>query len=83
MHGFECAKSLVDEVLAMVVGEILGSDHTVHVCFHKFLACCKPSHKCHPPIQTHLNKIDLGEGLVIPWLLNVKNGDDVFVVEVS
>lgn len=35
------------------------------------------------PGATHLNEIDLGERLVISWLLDVKNGDDVFVIEIS
>ena len=30
----------------------------------------------------HLNQIDLGEGLVVSWLLDVEDGDDVLVVEV-
>jgi hypothetical protein len=37
MHGLESAEGLVDEVLAMVVGEILGANDSVHVRFHEFL----------------------------------------------
>ena len=37
MHGFECAESLVDEVLAVVIGELLSPDDTMHVGLHKFL----------------------------------------------
>jgi hypothetical protein len=33
--------------------------------------------------RAHLNQIDLGEGLVVAGLLDVENGNDVLVVEVS
>ena len=82
MHSFESAQSLVNKILAMVVGKILSSDHAVHVCFHKFLGTCQSS-RIIDMHWTHLNEIDLGECLIISWLLNVKDGDDVFVVEVS
>jgi hypothetical protein len=37
VHCLESAEGLVDKVLAVVVGEVLGSDDAVHVCFHEFL----------------------------------------------
>lgn len=37
MHCLERTEGLVDEVLAVVVGEVLGADDTVHVCFHELL----------------------------------------------
>jgi hypothetical protein len=37
VHCFERAEGLVDEVLAVFVGEVLGADDAVHVCFHEFL----------------------------------------------
>lgn len=37
VHCFEGAEGLVDKVLAVVVGEVLGSDDAVHVGFHEFL----------------------------------------------
>ena len=32
---------------------------------------------------SHLNEVDLGKGLVVSRPLNVKNGDDILVVEIS
>lgn len=37
VHGFQCPEGLVDEVLAVVVGEVLGADDTVHVSLHQLL----------------------------------------------
>ena len=37
VHCFDRTQGLVDEVLAMVVGEVLGTDDSVHVSFHQFL----------------------------------------------
>lgn len=37
VHGLEGAEGLVDEVLAMIVGEILGANDTVHIRFHELL----------------------------------------------
>jgi len=31
----------------------------------------------------YLNEVDFVERSIVAWLLNVENGDDVFVVEVS
>ena len=33
--------------------------------------------------EAHLNEVDFGECFIASRLLNVKNGDDVFVIEVS
>ena len=33
--------------------------------------------------HAHLNQVDLRKGLVVPWLLNVKDRDDVLMVEVA
>jgi len=37
VHGFERTQSLVDEVLAVVVGELLRADDSVHVSLHELL----------------------------------------------
>ena len=37
VHGFQSAQGLVDEVLAVVVGEVLGADYAVHVGLHELL----------------------------------------------
>jgi hypothetical protein len=37
VHGFGGSESLIDEVLAVVVGEVLGSNDSMHVGFHEFL----------------------------------------------
>jgi len=37
MHCLEGAEGLVDEVLAVVIGKVLGANDAVHVCFHEFL----------------------------------------------
>lgn len=37
MESLERAQGLVDEILGMVVGEILGPDYAMHVGFHQFL----------------------------------------------
>lgn len=66
MHGLERSQRLVDEILAMVVGEVLGSNDSVHIRLHEFL-----------------DKVDLVEAIVASRLLDIKNGDDVFVVEVT
>lgn len=31
VHGFQCSESLIDEVLAVVFGEVLRADHAVHL----------------------------------------------------
>lgn len=36
-----------------------------------------------PPIYTHLDKVDLGECVITPRLLDIKDGDDILMVEVS
>lgn len=40
MKGFQSSQGLVDEVLSVVVGKILSTDDTMHVCFHEFLDYC-------------------------------------------
>jgi hypothetical protein len=37
MHGLQCAESLVDEVLAMIIRQVLGANDTMHVRLHQFL----------------------------------------------
>ena len=37
MHCLEGAEGLVNEVLAVVVGEVLRANDTVHICFHELL----------------------------------------------
>ena len=66
MHGLEGTESLVDEVLAVVVGQILGTYNAVHIRLHELL-----------------DEVDLGEVLVRAWLLDVKDGNDILVVEVA
>lgn len=41
VHSLEGAQCLVDKVLAVIIGEILGAYDTVHVCFHELLWCGK------------------------------------------
>ena len=82
MHSLESTESLVDEILAMVIGEILSSDHAMHVRFHQFLYkvnCCRSKGY----LSAHLNEIDLREALVISRLLNIEDGDDILMIEVS
>ena len=83
MHSLESTKGLVDEILAMVVGEVLGSYHAMHICFHEFLTRSQSLNTASVSIIAHLDEVDLGESLVISWFLNVKNGNDVLMVEVS
>lgn len=37
VHGLERSQGLVNEVLAVIVGQVLGADDTVHVSLHQFL----------------------------------------------
>jgi hypothetical protein len=37
VHTLEGAECLVDKVLAMVVAQILGPDHSVHIRLHQLL----------------------------------------------
>ena len=37
MHCLESAEGLVNEVLAVVVGEVLSANDAVHICFHELL----------------------------------------------
>lgn len=83
VHGLQGTESLVNEVLAMVVRELLSSNDTVHIRLHEFLHYV--SLYAPPQAKTacaHLDEIDFGEGLVIARFLDIQNGDDVLVVEV-
>lgn len=66
VHRLQRSECLVDKVLAMIIGQILGTDDTMHVGLHQFL-----------------NQVDLCEALVVSWLLDVEDGDDVLMVEVA
>ena len=71
VHGLESSKGLVDKVLAVVVGEVLGADDSMHVCLHQFLVCVSLSS---PTFHaTHLYQINLCESLVISRFLNVQD----------
>jgi hypothetical protein len=37
VHSLERAEGLVDEILAMVIGQVLCTNNTVHIGFHKLL----------------------------------------------
>lgn len=50
----------------MIVGELLGPDHSMHVRLHELL-----------------NQIHFVEGLVVSRFLDVKDADNVLVVEVT
>jgi len=43
VKSFQCTEGLIDEVLSVIIGEVLGSNDTVHVGFHEFLDNYKPS----------------------------------------
>lgn len=48
MHALEGAEGLVDKVLAVVVTQILGPDHSVHIRLHQLLnqvAVCRKKQK--------------------------------------
>jgi hypothetical protein len=83
MHGLESTQGLVYEILAMVVGEVLSSDHTVHISFHQFLHSLSAPSPVSYAGAHYLNEVDLGKAFVISWFLDVKNGNDVLVIEVS
>jgi hypothetical protein len=42
VHRFQGAESLIDEVLAVVVGEVLSSDDSVHISLHELLYKVSP-----------------------------------------
>lgn len=95
VHCFQCTECLVYEVLAVVIGEVLGANYTVHVRLHKLLHAGsrldhlhffffkKYAHHYHHHAGTNLDKVNLGEALVIPRLLDIQDTDDVLVVKVS
>ena len=66
----------------MVVRKILSANDTMHVGLHQFLATLETI-EYENPQGTYLDQVDFCETLVVPWLLDVKNGDDVFVVEIT
>ena len=37
MESLERTEGLVNKVLSVVVGKVLGTDHSVHIGFHEFL----------------------------------------------
>ena len=84
MHSFQRTQSLVDEILAMVIREVLSADDSVHVGFHELLRRCKSRAKgFRGLLLTNLDEINFGEALIVPGLLDVQNTDDVFVVKVT
>jgi hypothetical protein len=69
----------------MVIGKVLSADHSVHISLHEFLEHVYISNSLSPKgtiSESYLDEIDLSECFIAPWLLDVKNRDDVFVVEV-
>lgn len=83
VHGLEGAQSLIDEILAMVVREVLCSDNTMHVGLHQFLGIGSESLRIQLLGSTNLYQVDLCKGFIISWLLNIEDRDNVFVIEVS
>lgn len=88
VHGFETSDGLVEKVLAVIVGEFLGSDHSVATVrlVLEFLTDPSPSApgcQLATSFKTHLYKIHLVEVLDRRRLNDVKNGDDVLMSGVS
>ena len=84
VHGFERPQGLVNEVLAVIVGEILGADDAVHVGFHQFLTSkLSDLVNVDPERNKYLDEIDLVEALIIARSLDIEDGNDVLVVEIS
>ncbi len=89
VHSLESAEGLVDEILAMVIGQVLCTDNTVHIGFHKLLRNVRKSCPGYPHLstaawdKTHLDEINFGEGLVAAGFLDIQDGYNVLVVEVS
>lgn len=83
MHGLQRAEGLVDEVLAVVVRKVLGSNDTVHVRLHELLLHRKHGPRRSVNLAIYLNEIDLTEGLVASWLLDIQYRYDILVIEVS
>ena len=82
VHSFESAECLIDEILAVIIGEILGANDTMHVGLHQFLDMSEVANYTDSSM-TDLNQVDLCETFVVSRFLNVKNGNDVFMIEVT
>ena len=82
MHGFQCAQRLVDEILAVVIGQVLCADYSVHVSFHQFLSLSALS-STRTRETLYLNEVDLCEAIITTRSLNIENRDDVLMVEIS
>jgi hypothetical protein len=84
MHGFERAKGLVNEILAVIVRKILSPNNSMHVRLHQFLTInALATAKVGIEEEAYLDEIDFSETFVVPGLLNVKNGNNILVIEVS
>jgi hypothetical protein len=55
----------------------------MHVRLHEFLVALLATGVLWRASSPYLDKVDFGEGLIVPRLLDVEDGDDVFVVEIS
>ncbi len=80
VHSLESSECLVDEVLAVIIRQVLSANNTVHVSLHKFLCDVRKVTSDNPHItvdeswvETYLDEIDFSEGLIAPWLLDIKN----------
>ena len=82
VHGLQSAQRLVDEVLAVIIGQLLCADDTMHIGLHEFLALVSISSLPESSLHAHLNEVNLGERLVVARLLDVENRDDVLMVEI-
>lgn len=93
VQSLETSECLVDEVLAMVIGQLLCANDTMHVRLHEFLLChhgntANSSVRTRQGIsataqKSHLNQVHFAEGLEVTWPDNVKDRNDVLVVEMS
>ena len=83
MHCFECTKGLVNEVLAVVIGKLLGPDNAVHVCLHELLPKVLDVRLLIQHSVSYLDQVDLGKCFQAARFLDIKDGNDVLVVEVS
>jgi hypothetical protein len=83
VHSLKSSEGLVDEVLAMVIGEVLSSNDAVHVCLHQFLQkLALHETKLDLGRATHLDQVNLRKRIIAPGLLDIKDTDDVLMVEV-
>lgn len=60
MHRFQGAESLVDKVLAVIVGQVLRTNDTMHISFHEFLirSAQVPSFNASGEDPIYLDEID-------------------------